>query len=97
MTTKVIFRILQGEVIALFPEFPGTNDPATCESYMHFGQHASASADLTGRGTKPATEEQYTPLLKELQSIGYDDLKICTRASRNAYRVRAEAIRACYK
>lgn len=42
MKTKVIFRLFEGDIIALFPEEVGTNDLDTCMSYMHIGQHSSA-------------------------------------------------------
>lgn len=68
MSTKVIFRKLGGEIIALFPELPGTSDPATCMSYMHTGQHAPARPYRLGI---PATPEEYSALKAELESLGY--------------------------
>lgn len=65
----VIFRILEGKVIALFPEHIGfTYDVNTCTSYMRIGQHGVASTDLISKLEK-ATEEQYAPLLEELRGI----------------------------
>lgn len=90
--TKVIFRkFSDGEVIALFPEMPGIMNPATCQSYVHYGQHGSASAGLS-RCTKPAKESEYAGLLRELVSIGYDDLKICQRFTRGDYLTRRREI-----
>lgn len=40
------------------------------ECYAHIGQHGSCHHSYSQR--KRATPEQYAPLLKELQSIGYD-------------------------
>jgi len=75
--TKVIFRKLQGELIALFPELPGDMNPhVTCLCYAHVGQHSAACVNLTGQYTTPATESEYADLLVELVSIGYDDLVI---------------------
>jgi hypothetical protein len=75
MKTKVIFRKFPsrqgGEVIALFPELPGTMDPHTCESYMHTGQHGAASVDL-GRTLRLATPEEYEPLKRELESAPFN-------------------------
>jgi hypothetical protein len=68
--TFVVFRILEGEVIALFPEELGTNDPWTMNSYMSNGGHGSASQDLV-YGTRLATEAEYAPLKQELERIGY--------------------------
>jgi len=70
MKTKVIFRNLNGDIIALFPEILGTNDPYTCLNYMHLGQHGSGNASM--EGTKPATMEQFQPLFSELTRLGYD-------------------------
>jgi len=71
MKTKVIFKILKGEVIALFPEDAGDSNPfATCLSYQHIGQHGSASVDLAR--LKAATPYQYISLYVELEQIGYD-------------------------
>lgn len=81
--TKVIFRILLGDPIALFPQDAGTNDPYTCSSYMHNGQHSSADPDLVISCSEPATPKQYRPLAKELRRIGYQ-LQIVTRQNRSA-------------
>ena len=70
--TKVIFRTFKGgEVIALFPEELGTNDVFTVLSYMHVGQHGSASIDIISI-TRPSTEDELKPLYAELESIGYN-------------------------
>lgn len=77
--TKVIFRKFpDGEIIALFPELPGTNDITTCLNYMHVGQHGSGKA--TCEGTKPASLIQRHILQEELEMIGYN-LTIVTRFS----------------
>ena len=68
--TPVIFRIIGGECIALFPTLAGTYDINTCQSYMHIGQHGAASIDL-GKTCRLATRKEYMPLKKELQGIGY--------------------------
>jgi hypothetical protein len=78
--TKVIFKLLKGEVIALFPELMGDNNPwLSCLSYMHVGQHGSATTYLSR--LEPATKEQYLPLFWELISIGYD-LQVVKKFSR---------------
>jgi hypothetical protein len=71
MKTKVIFRKLRigGDVIAFFPEVPGTWNPYTCESYMHVGQHCASSAEVGD--TLPATPHDYVGLYRELQGLGY--------------------------
>ena len=91
MKTKVIFRKFNtGEVIALFPSLAGTNDVRTCMSYLHIGQHGSASIDL-GRNLKLALPFEYAPLLAELHRIGYD-LEVAKRATAKDFRARLEQI-----
>lgn len=67
---KVIFRKTNdGEIIAFLPE--ASANFGNILSYMHVGQHGEASYDFY-KTTKKATETEYKPLLKELQSIYYD-------------------------
>ena len=72
-STVCIFRMASGnysgakpEVIALFPEIAATMNPNECLSYCHYGQHGAAMA--SGHGWRLATEEEYAPLKKELES-----------------------------
>ena len=79
--TRVIFRKFKDkrDIIALFPD---TGKDCTCGcimSYMHIGQHGEAYYPAILPITKLATQVEYYPLLQELESIGYDDLKICFR------------------
>ena len=90
--TKVIFRIFEGECIAIFPELPGDCNPRrTCLSYQHIWQYSAACVTLTGHYTRPAKLAEYTPLMEELTSLGYD-LRVAHRASRKDYEAR---VRAC--
>lgn len=77
---KVIFRVYKdGQVIALFPEL--TNRRNYCvESYMHIGQHGAADYDGVIQSTKLANKSEYTPLMRELRAIGYDNLKVRKKA-----------------
>ncbi len=78
MKTRTIFRKFpEGDVIALFPALAGDNNPWTCSSYQHIGQHGAASVDLP-RFTKPASPKEYASLKRELISIGYK-VKIAKR------------------
>lgn len=86
---RVIFRMLQGESLALFPEIPGDYSAHTCLSYAHTGQHCAA--DCTAPLGTPATPEQYTPLKKELESLGYV-LIIAHRTTRKDYQKRRAAL-----
>ena len=67
---NVSFRLIgtDGEVIALWRE-PGQTSKMV-SSYMHIGQHSEAHESLIG-DLLPASESQYTGLLRELESIGY--------------------------
>ena len=80
MATMVVFKKFpEGDVIALFPE-QKEYYPGTCNSYQHIGQHGACLTyhpDL-----KRATQEEYSDLLEELVSIGYDDLVIKQRLPR---------------
>lgn len=89
---KVIFKRLGDDVIALFPALPGDSNPLrTCLSYQHVGQHGAATMDLFT--LPPATAQEWTPLMKELESIGYT-LRVGLRATKSD---RAARIRACGK
>lgn len=82
MKTKVIFKkITGGEVIALFPELAGDNNPyKTCLSYVRVGQHGAAQIEWASM-MKAANPMQYTSLKVELEQIGYD-LEIVKKFSR---------------
>lgn len=78
-TERVMFRKWKGNgaIIAFFPDKP---DGPYLMSYAHIGQHGLAS--YPHPQTEPATPEEYAPLLAELRSIGYSNLKIVTRVTR---------------
>ena len=73
---KVIFRKAKNpytneyEVMAFFPELTATRYRVVC--YQHIGQHGEADVNFYKWNTKKATEEEYKPLLDELNGI-YDD------------------------
>lgn len=77
-STLVIFKIegkgTDAAPVAFFPEDPATSPGYLCTCYAHIGQHGSADTSYAA-ALKPATPEQYAPLLRELESIGYTDLK----------------------
>ena len=86
---KVMFRMWDKEIIALFPEIASDNAGYFCESYMHVGQHSGADYGGIISRSRPATAVEYADLAKELKRIGYD-LEIrnrCTSAMREARRV----------
>jgi hypothetical protein len=65
-------KLCGGEVIALFPQVPGTNDPYTCSAYVHMGQHTNADPVLVIRQTKRARlcEQDVKDLKRELEHYG---------------------------
>ena len=72
MKIKVSFLINNDEVFAFFPEEPYTTfDDKLKTSYAHIGQHGACHVDYASESVN-ATEEQYTPLKIELESIGYE-------------------------
>lgn len=90
--TKVIFRkFTDGDVIALFPELPGSNKVSECMSYAHLGQHSQATTALY-YDTKPCRVGEYFSLFKELESIGYN-LKVVTRISYEMDQKRIKALK----
>lgn len=66
----VMFRVFQGDVIALFPH-EVHNNHGDVVSYMHVGQHGSADYKDIVRNARLATPTEYLPLMRELESIGY--------------------------
>jgi hypothetical protein len=96
--TRVIFRVFRAhprEVIALFPDVPGTNAPGTCLSYVHNGQHGAA--DLLGlmySGTRPASPEEYASLKRELERPPYEyKLRVIKRTPKDSAGIREAEIR----
>lgn len=82
--TEVIFRMFNGEVLALFPYEIGTLEFDSVGSYMHIGQHSSADYSHCISDSRPATEEEYKDLNKELENIGYN-LKQVKRRNYDRY------------
>ncbi len=71
------------EVIAFMPyDFQTWRGEFTC--YAHVGQH-SCTCDDYYRECKTATEEEYKPLMEELQQIGYT-VKVIKRINGAKYR-----------
>ena len=87
--TRVLFRKYgEGDIVAVFPDEPGTSDPASCMTYQSIGQHCSAGAALVMAHTSPARPGEYAELKRELVSIGYADLHTVKRMPPTAYRNR---------
>ena len=70
--TDITFRVdKEGNVFALFPHEVSTlQGHVTC--YQYVGQHSSADYQGCIKDSRPASEAEYAPLKKELESIGYN-------------------------
>ena len=92
--TVVMFRILEGDVIAIFPEVPGdVLNYLMMESYMHQGGFSPAAGNIVS-WTKPASPEEYASLKLELESDPYNYvLDIRDRTPKDAAEKRRKAIR----
>lgn len=84
--TKVVFKvwtddeklagdIFGGDIIAIFPGIYFDNKKEFFMSYQHIGQHGACHPDLL-KNFKDASYKEYEELLKELESIGYDNLLV---------------------
>jgi hypothetical protein len=86
-TIPVIFRKFKdNQVIAFFPTETGTYDLWTCCSYMHVGQHSSASTDLIPSLDR-CTYKELKPLFDELKAIyetGDDPIYLAIRSKNHS-------------
>lgn len=88
-SVPVIFRILEEQVIAIFPTIPGTYDAYTCSSYMHVGQHGACDPVGLMQRTEQAPEYTYRDLKRELESAPYHyKLEVRRRLSRSFLKAR---------
>lgn len=80
--TAVVFRKWGkkkgGGIIALFPELPADANGYYVLSYEHIGQHGGADYNGVIARTVPASIDESTDLIQELESIGYN-LQVCQR------------------
>lgn len=70
----VVYRILQGDVIALFPTLPGS-EIYTCTCYARIGQHSVADAYEFVTRSGPASKDEYASLHEELTGI-YEEYEL---------------------
>ena len=75
-TIDVMFRKFQGEILAIFPHTKHHTCFVLC--YTHSDQHLGADYNGVVYNSRPAKEEEYRDLKKELEKIGYN-LKIVHR------------------
>ena len=77
--TIVIFRRYPkkegGEVIAIFPCVPATNNAYTCSCYVHMGQHGACDPIHVIMNTKPGklNDPDVKALKRELEHYGPPD------------------------
>ena len=77
----VRFHVDDGGVFAYFPTLFWNEDRPGCNTryhvgYAHLGQH-TAIQNWYARNFRPATRDEYTPLLRELRNlVGYRNLKV---------------------
>lgn len=55
----------------MFPEIAATRSGVECLCYERLGQHGACDPWIHRRGYRLATPEEYAPLKKELEAIGY--------------------------
>ena len=73
-TQKVVFKMMDDDVIAIFPNNLYSEvlyGNTMVDSYMHVGQHSACSVELIDE-LEDASEEQYKDLKIELEEIGYN-------------------------
>ena len=76
-TVPVIFRRWpNGDICALFPTVAFDYEGRHCTAYSHIGQHGAADYGHVIAQTKPSTPDEYAPLMRELESIGYENLRV---------------------
>lgn len=82
--TPVIFRVGKdaGDIFALFPADAADTNGFYVTCYQHVGQHSSADYVASIETSRPALPHEYFDLMSELESIGYDDLKVYLRRTR---------------
>lgn len=93
LPTKVVFKKFKrgGDVIALFTQEPGTNDPSTCQIYQHVGQHGDM--DLRHKSMlTTCPPKEYAALKAELEAIGYT-LVVYQNITAGDKRIRANKLR----
>lgn len=82
MFRKSTFSLDEGEVYAIFPYLQ--HKYGFCTTYAHIGQHSGAEYNHCIRNSRPAKENEYRELKKELIRQGYN-LKVIQRRNYSRY------------
>ena len=88
--TPVIFRRFKGKLIALFPQEVGTENVETCLCYQRGSKHGAISVKSPMEKCEIA---DYAKLLRELEGMGYSDLKVFEKFGYFDKRIRAQKIK----
>jgi hypothetical protein len=76
------WRSAPHDLIAVFPDEPGTNSPHTCSSYMHVGQHGSCDWHLAiVPQTEPVRSKTVYGLPSDALSIRHNKIKAMDAAA----------------
>lgn len=85
---KVIFRELNQDIVALFPELIGSDDPNECLMIGEIGGKSSVELKTVMQQSKVAKIQDVVFLKEKLIAMGYEPLVILTRESKNAFEKR---------
>ena len=94
---KVIFRHFANEIIALFPELPGSEDPAECLMIRENGTKTAMSPKQVWPFSKAVSVEDSIFFKEKLIEMGYEDIEVITRESKTAFDKRFQAVAFCNK
>jgi hypothetical protein len=89
---KVIFRKNNQDIIALFPELAGSDDPEQCLTISESGVKSSIAAKDLFAQTAAAKQQDYMYLKEKLIEMGYEPLEIITREGKGAFDKRFRVI-----
>ena len=81
--TRVVFKTMEGEIIALFPDIHWNTRNGQITCYTTKEQHHGADSDLLNTLPTP-NETEYQPLLKEIADIYYNEELIPTTWGKDA-------------
>lgn len=71
MAVKVVFRMFDGQVVALFPELPANNTDNLCQSYTLAGGFGAEEPESFIENSEPAHPRDYTLVKGVLKQLGY--------------------------
>lgn len=88
------------DLVAIFPDQVGTDDPRTMTCYQRVGEHGSCSSSYAGARTRPAKPGEVRKMLALLRRVGYGKgtsdspaLRVVARPSAHHARARREQVK----